>query len=398
MISVEDAERRVIAAFSPLESEIVAIGSASGRVLAEDARARMTQPPASVSSMDGYAVRAADAVEPPSQLRLVGSSPAGRPFEGFLSPGEAVRIFTGGVVPHGADAVVIQEDADLEGERVTLKAAARPGRHIRAAGYDFHAGDILVRAGKRLGARDVALLAAGDLPSVKVRRRPRVALAATGDELSRPGAPRQAGGIVASSGYAIAALIDRFGGETIDLGIFADTVESVSAIADRARDADLVVTMGGASVGDHDLILKALGPKDFELDFWKIAMRPGKPLIFGRLGGVPLLGLPGNPVSTFVCALLFLRPAIAAMLGADTNQPLLDARLAQPLGANDARQDYLRAALLWRDGEPWVDPFTHQDSAMQSALAAAGALILRPPHAPALDAGSRVRALPLTDL
>lgn len=398
MISVEEAERRVIAAFSPLDSEIVAIGDACGRVLAEDATARITQPPADISSMDGYAVRSADAAEAPARLRLIGLSPAGRPFGRSLGPGETVRIFTGGVVPEGADAIVIQEDAEAHGELITLNAAARPGRHIRVAGYDFHAGDVLVRAGKCLGARDLALLAAGDLPNVKVRRRPRVALAATGDELSRPGAPRPAGGIVASSGYAVSALIERFGGEAVDLGILADTIEAVAAIADRARDADMIVTMGGASVGDHDLVMRALGPKGFELDFWKIAMRPGKPLIFGRLGGIPLLGLPGNPVSTFVCAVLFLRPAIAAMLGADNAPPAIEARLTRPLEANDARQDYMRAALLWRDGEPWVEPFAQQDSAMQGALAAAGALIVRAPHAPALDAGSRVRILPLSDL
>ena len=318
VISVDEAVARVVKAFVPVESETVAIDKAHRRVLAEEARARMTQPPAPVSSMDGYAVRATDVANAPATLKLVGSSPAGHPFGKAISNGETVRIFTGGVVPDGADSIVIQEDAVEDGERVTLSVAARPGKHIRVAGLDFRTGDVLAQAGRRLTARDVSLLASGDLAQVTVRRKPRIALAATGDELTRPGEPRGPGGIVASSGYALSALIETWGGETLDLGILPDTMEAIGAIAERASGADLIVTMGGASVGDHDLIQKALGPKGFALDFWKIAMRPGKPLIFGKLGATPLLGLPGNPVSTLVCAILFLRPAIAAMLGADT--------------------------------------------------------------------------------
>jgi molybdopterin molybdotransferase len=376
----------------------VAIDRAAGRVLARDAHARMTQPPAPVSSMDGYAVHAADTARIPAQLRVIGESPAGHPYHGALEPGEAVRIFTGGVVPDGADGIVIQEDATRDGDKVTLNAAARPAKHIRAAGMDFRTGDVLAKAGRRLTARDVSLLAAGDLAALDVRRKPSVAIAATGDELSRPGETHSPGGIVASSGYALHAMIETWGGEVRDLGILPDTIEAIAGIADRAAGADLIVTLGGASVGDHDLIQKALGPRGFALDFWKIAMRPGKPLIFGRLGRTPLLGLPGNPVSTYVCAILFLRAAIMAMLGSDTALPVLSARVAKPLAANDTRQDYLRANLSLRDGEYWVEALSIQDSSMLSALARADALILRAPHAPALDAGARVDVLPLAEV
>ena len=393
MISVEEAVARIVAAFAPMEAERVAVEAAAGRVLAADAVARLTQPPFAVSAMDGYAVRAADVVRTPATLRVIGTAPAGHPFEGKVGPGEAVRIFTGGVVPDGADAIVIQEDTDLGGATVTIAVAAQSGRHIRPAGQDFRAGDVLVAAGKRLSPRDVALLAAGDLPEISVRRRPRIAFAATGDELSRPGAPRAPGGIVASSVYALAALIETAGGSVRDLGILPDRVESIQALAEHAADADLIVTLGGASVGEHDLIQRALEPKGFVLDFWKIAMRPGKPLIFGRLGTTPLLGLPGNPVSAYVCAVLFLKPAIAAMLGMTAQSEMLHARSATGLPANDTRQDYLRARLSRREGELWVEAFAVQDSSMQNALARADALIVRPPKTAAARIGDMLPLL-----
>ncbi|MBV9992218.1 MAG: molybdopterin molybdotransferase MoeA [Alphaproteobacteria bacterium] len=394
MIPVEDAIRRIVAAFAATDAETVSIAEAAGRVLAEDARACMTQPPAPVSSMDGYAVRCADV---PGTLRLIGSSPAGHPFGGKVSAGETVRIFTGGVVPEGADGIVIQEDSSADGESVAMKVAAKPGKHIREAGMDFKTGDVLVRAGRRLSARDVSLLAAGDLAQASVRRRPVVAIAATGDELSPPGAPRGAGGIVASSGYGLSAMVARWGGAPLDLGIFPDRMDAIGSIAERAKGADVIVTLGGASVGDHDLIQKALGPKGFALDFWKIAMRPGKPLIFGRLGDTPLLGLPGNPVSTLVCALLFLKPAVAALLGETQTAPPVTARLAHALPANDARQDYLRAQLSSRDGERFVEALPVQDSSHLTALARADALIVRAPHAPAAAQGERALIIPLGD-
>ncbi len=395
MIPVEEATKRVVAAFAPTAPETVPIAEAAGRVLAEDARARMTQPPAPVSSMDGYAVRCGDV---PGTLRMVGSSPAGHPFEGKVSKGETVRVFTGGVVPEGADGIVIQEDTDADGDRIAMKVAAKRGKHIRDAGMDFRTGDVLVASGRRLTARDVSLIAAGDLAQVSARRRPVVAIAATGDELSRPGEARGPGGIVASSGYGLMAMIERWGGTPRDLGIFPDRIDAIAQIAERATGADLIVTLGGASVGDHDLIQKALAPKGFALDFWKIAMRPGKPLIFGRLGNTPLLGLPGNPVSTLVCAVLFVRPAIAALLGQELPSPLVGARLARAMPANDMRQDYVRARLTLRDGEHWVEAFSVQDSSHLTALAQADALIVRMPHAPALDEGDRVDIIPLADV
>lgn len=389
MISVEEAVERIAAAAKPLEGEEVALADAHGRVLARDAIARRDQPPAPVSAMDGYAVRIADAARAPVTLRIIGAAPAGHPFAGSVGEGEAVRIFTGGVVPDGADAIAIQEDAKTAGDRVTLHAPATP-RHIRKAGLDFRKGDVLVGQGHRLTARDLALLAAGDIAAPEVRRKPLVAFASTGDELARPGETPRPGGIVASTGYALAAAMADWGGAPHDLGILPDTVEAIGRIPELARDADAVVTLGGASVGDHDLVQRALAPKGFELDFWKIAMRPGKPLIFGQLNRKPFLGLPGNPVSAYVCAFLFLRPLIAGFLGMGFEHPIRSACLARALPANDTRQDYLRARLFYRGGELWADPFALQDSSMQSALARADALLVRPPHAPAAKEGQIV--------
>lgn len=380
---------RITAAIASGASERVPIALAHRRILATDAIGRVDQPPASVSAMDGYAVRIADADTVPVTLRVIGAAPAGHPFDGHVGPGEAVRIFTGGVLPKGADAIVIQEDTEAHGDQVTVRSPART-RHIRVAGLDFRKGDVLAAAGRKLCARDLALLAAGDIAAVDVRCKPRIAFAATGDELSSPGARRRAGGIVASSGAALAALIEIWGGEPLDLGILPDTIEALQRIPQAASHADAVVTMGGASVGDHDLVQRALEPKGLALDFWKIAMRPGKPLIFGRLNGKPFLGLPGNPVSTYVCAILFLQPLIASLLGLSFLQPLHFARLANALPANDLRQDYLRASVVLRDDEWWAEPFAIQDSSMQSALAAADALIVRPPRAAAVQKGDRV--------
>jgi molybdopterin molybdotransferase len=393
MIAVEEAVGRIAGAFKPVDAETVALGAAAGRVLADDVRAVSSQPPAPVSSMDGYAVGAVDVPRAGTTLTVVGSAPAGHPFTGRVNSGEAVRIFTGGVVPDGADTIIIQEDAETAGDRVTFNEAARLGRHVREAGLDFKAGETLAKAGRRLNARDLSLIAAGDVAQVRVRKRPRIVFVATGDELSLPGTARKPGGIVASSGYALAAMIEAWGGDAIDLGILPDTAEAVASIADKAAGADLIVTLGGASVGDHDLIQKALGPRGFALDFWKIAMRPGKPLIFGKLGNTPLLGLPGNPVSTLVCAVLFLRPAIAAMLGTDDGTIVVTAKLGSDLKENDGRQDYLRARLETKDGDRFVLPFAVQDSSMLSVLAQADGLIIRPPHAPAARKGESVSVL-----
>ncbi|HEX9159412.1 MAG TPA: gephyrin-like molybdotransferase Glp [Rhizomicrobium sp.] len=396
MISVDEAISRITAAVAPVESESVALEAAHRRVLAQDALAQVDQPPAPVSAMDGYAVRLADAGRAGAVLRVMGVAPAGQPFPGSIGAGEAVRIFTGGILPQGADAIVIQEDVDVRADEIVLRAPAE-ARHIRAAALDFSKGDVLVRAGRRLTARDLALIAAGDVARVHVRRKPLVAFAATGDELARPGEAHRPGGIVASSGYALAALIETWGGEQLDLGILPDSIEAIERLPQRAARADAVVTMGGASVGDHDLVQRALGPKGFQLDFWKIAMRPGKPLIFGRLNGKPFVGLPGNPVSSFVCATLFLQPLIAALLGTAIEHHYKTARLSGALRANDSRQDYIRARLFLRDGDLWAEPFAIQDSSMQSALARADALIVRAPHAPAVGEGNAVEIIPLAE-
>ncbi|HLI11384.1 MAG TPA: gephyrin-like molybdotransferase Glp [Alphaproteobacteria bacterium] len=398
MISVEEALARVLAAFAPLAAEHVSIAAGLGRVLAEDVVARVTQPPQAVSAMDGYAVRAGDVATVPATLRRVGEAPAGGAYGRALRPGEAVRIFTGGPVPAGADAIVIQEDTRAEGDKVTVLEAPRPGRHIRPAGLDFKRGEIGLKAGRRLGPRDIGLAAAMNVPWLAVRRRPRVAILATGDEIVMPGDPLGPNQIVSSNALALAAAIAAWGGEPVNLGIAQDTPESLQALAGGgARGADLLVTTGGASVGEHDLVQSALGDKGLAVDFWTVAMRPGKPLIFGRLGETPLLGLPGNPVSSMVCAIVYLRPAIERMLGlAASEAPPATARLGRDLGENDRRQDYLRSRLERApDGELIALPFEVQDSSMLSRLAAADCLVIRPPHAPPAKAGTRVPIIPL---
>ncbi len=381
MLSVDEAKQKILADLVPVDSETVTLNAAHGRVLSADIIAPVDQPPFAISAMDGYAVRSADVAHPPAKLKVIGTAPAGKPFSGTLRAGETVRLFTGSVIPSGADAIVIQEDTTSDGEQVVMSVPAIPGRHIRAAGLDFKAGAVLLKAGHKLAARDLSLVAAADMPRVAVRRKPVVVIAATGDELSLPGEPRKPGGIVASSAFGLSALIAEWGGHPVDLGILPDRAEAFAAIADKARQADLVVTTGGASVGDHDLVQSALTPLGFKLGFWKVAMRPGKPIIFGHLKGTPLIGLPGNPVSAMVGAHLFLRPAVSALLGTSSEWPFLKAKLLEPLKANDSRQDYLRAVLEVRDGEYWVKAQSIQDSSMLSPLSRANCLIVRAPHA-----------------
>jgi molybdopterin molybdotransferase len=390
MISVDEAVARVTRSFASLASETVPIREAHGRVLAQDAVAKMDQPPAPISAMDGYAVRASEAAVG-ATLTVVGEAPAGHPFAGRVGAGEAVRIFTGGVVPEGADAVVLQEDTVVPGKnQVVIREAPRDGENVRPRGLDFRTGELLLPRGKRLSPRDVALLAAADLAFVPVARKPRVAIVATGDELSFPGEPRKEGGIVASSTFALQAMVREWGGEAFDLGILSDKPEAFARLAEAARDADLIVTQGGASVGDHDLVQSALRPHGFALDFWKIAMRPGKPLIFGRLRETPFVGLPGNPVSAMVCAVLFIQPAMAAMLGMEYRPPVVKARLASSLRANGRRQDYIRARLSRRDGVLMAEPFAQQDSSMQKVFAESDGLIVRRVDAPPAQTGDEV--------
>ena len=399
MISVDEARARILAGLHPTPAEILPLAEAWGRVCAADVRARLDQPPADVSAMDGFALRAEDGVLG-ARLRVVGTAPAGHPWAGTLGPGQAVRLFTGSFVPAGADTVLLQEDASEADGVVTVNEAATKARHIRRAGQDFSERDVLVQAGRRLTARDIGLAASGNHPWLSVHRRPRVAILATGDEIALPGEPIPPGGIVSSNAHALAALVRAQGCDPTVLPIAADTLEAIAAGADAARGADLLVTTGGASVGDHDLVQAALAERGMVLDFWKIAMRPGKPLIHGRLGDVPMLGLPGNPVSALVCAILFLLPAIAKLSGLPGDPPMAEpVRLATPLPANDIREDYLRATLLTRDDGGWLaHPYPTQDSGMLSRLASADALIIRPPFAPACAAGEMVPAIRLAPL
>ncbi|MSO75725.1 MAG: molybdopterin molybdenumtransferase MoeA [Alphaproteobacteria bacterium] len=396
MISVKDARARILAGVAALAEEQVSLANAHGRVLARAMVSRRTQPPFAVSAMDGYAVRGADVATAPTILRQVGAVAAGTSFTGHVGQGETVRIFTGAPLPDGADTIVIQEDVTAEGDRIAVNAATATGRYVRPAGLDFGQGEALLAAGRLLTARDVGLAAAMNLPWLPVRRQPQVALIATGDEIALPGDPIGPHQIVSSNGPAMAALVGGSGGIVRDLGIAADTRQSLQALALGARGADVLVTLGGASVGEHDLVQSALKEQGLAVDFWQIAMRPGKPLMFGRLGETLVLGLPGNPVSSMVCALLFLRPLLAALLGlADTDPPRARATLGAPLGANDRREDYLRAQLDHdATGGLVATPFKVQDSSMLSWLARADCLILRPPLASALNAGATVEIIP----
>ena len=391
MISVEEARARILAGLAPTGTETVALSSAHGRLLAEDVRSRLTHPPHDVSAMDGYALRVAD----PQPRRVIGAAPAGHPFAGVVGAGEAVRLFTGSVVPAGADSVVLQEDVDRDDDEITVREAIRPGQHIRSAGQDFATGEIVAPAGAMLNPRRIGLIAAANHAWVNVRRRPVVAILATGDEIALPGDPLSDGGIVSSNSHALAAMVRACGGEPLLLPIAGDEISAIAAAARSARKADLLVTTGGASVGDHDLVAEALQGEGLQLDFWKIAMRPGKPLMFGNLADLPLIGLPGNPVSAYICAVLFLKPAIERLLGLPGDAPRSEpARLARDLPANDRRADHLRCTVVEaEDGALIAEPFSKQDSGMLSALARADGVILRAPFAPAAVAGETVRVL-----
>ena len=397
MIPVDEALGRILAALPVMPPEQIGLTDALGRVLAEDIAARVTQPPLAVSAMDGYAVRAADVATVPATLRVVAEVPAGHYDNRAIGTGEAARIFTGAPLPPGADAIVIQEDTSRAGDTVTVTESAETGNYVRPAGLDFSAGDVLLTAGRVLTARDIGLAAAMNVPWLKVRRQPRVAILATGDEIVLPGEATGPTRIVSSNSFALDGLVRTAGGLPVSLGIAADNADSLRRLAEAAHGVDFLVTTGGASVGDHDLVKSVLGEAGLEIDFWQIAMRPGKPLIFGRFGAVPMLGLPGNPVSSMVCGVLFLRPALAAMLGIAAQAPHREyATLACDLAENDRRQDYLRATLSWdSDGNRLATPFPRQDSSMFSRLAMADCLIVRPPHAPAASAGDRVEIVPL---
>jgi molybdopterin molybdotransferase len=392
LMPVTEALSAVLAGAEPLPEEMVALDAAHRRVLARDVAALRTQPPQAMSAMDGYAVRSADASAVAARLKVIGEVAAGRPFEKIVGQGEAVRIFTGGAIPEGTDAVIIQEDTVVEGGGITITEAAVAGRHIRPAGIDFRKGDVLLARGTRLIDRDLSLAAGMNYAELPVRRQPKVAILATGDELVMPGSSPGPGQIVYSNGYALRALASDEGAQTIDLGIAADTVEATTLGIRRARDsgADILITTGGASVGDHDLVKQSLEAEGVTMAFWRIAMRPGKPMMHGRLGTMRVIGLPGNPVSSYVCGFLFLVPLIRALSGrTGIHHAHQTALLGRDVAANDMREDYLRARLeVHKNGDLIATPVDRQDSSLLANLAAARALVIRPPFAPAVLAGS----------
>jgi molybdopterin molybdotransferase len=395
LLSVAKALERVTKGLTPLETERVALDRGRGRVLAEDLAARLTQPPFDASAMDGYAVRAQDVVTLPVKLKLIGQAAAGSRFEGRVGRGEAVRIFTGAPVPDGADAIVIQEHADEASGLVVVKEAAE-SRYIRPRGQDFAEGEVLLMAGTRLGPRELTLAAAMNHVELPVRRKPKVAILATGDEVVAPGSELAPDQIVSSVPLGIAALVETHGGEAMSLGIAKDERESIVTLVRAGKGADILLTIGGASVGGRDLVAAALKPEGLDLDFWKIAMRPGKPMLYGRMGHQRVLGVPGNPVSALICAHIFLLPMMAQMLGvADVARPEPEAVLGEEIEANGVREHYMRAVSEWRDGTRVVRPLPSQDSSLVAALVRADCLIVRAPHAPPLPAGANVRIMPL---
>ncbi len=399
LLPVADALAQVLAsATGPLASETIPLAQAHGRRLAADLAAMRTQPPAPLSAMDGYAVRRADIETVPASLTQIGVSAAGHGFAGTLSSGQTVRIFTGAPLPDGADTIVIQEDTEANGATIVMKEAEPLGRHVRAAGLDFKKGDVLLKKGRRLGPAELALAAAMNHAMVEVTRKPLVALLATGDELVPPGVEPGPDQIVASNNFAVAAYVEKAGGAVLDLGIARDNFPEIEGAIGKARDAgaDILVTLGGASVGDHDLVQRALTNQGMDLGFWRIAMRPGKPLMHGSIGPMRVLGLPGNPVSAIVCAILFLVPLVRALTG-DPNAGA-DASIPAILGAdmkeNDTRQDYVRARLDGLSGGiATATPFSRQDSSMLGVLAEAQGLLIRAPFAPEAKKGDPCRVI-----
>lgn len=394
LLPVSEALARILDTAQLTSVESVSLDDALGRTLAKDIVARRDQPPFDASAMDGYAVRHEDVTSLSARLKLIGVSAAGHAFNGTVKAGMAVRILTGAPVPRGADTIVIQENTRVEGEAIVVLATPTKGRNIRGSGLDFAKGATLIRANLKLGARDIGLVASANAASVRVRKKPVVAIFSTGDELVEAGTLARADQITSSNAPALAAFVRACGGDVIDLGIVRDDLRATAAVIKKAASADILVTTGGASVGDHDHVQAALKKTGVKIDFWKIAMRPGKPFMFGTKGNLRVLGLPGNPVAALVCAQLFLRPLIDAMLGGEIDvQPVL-ARLGCDLPANDQRQDYLRSKLeLAPDGARTVTPHHKQDSSMQRVMREADCLVVRPPFAPDVKIGDIVEIL-----
>ena len=400
LLPVEEALERLLSSAVPItDKEEVALDDALGRVLAADVAARLTHPPFDISALDGYAVRDADVRVFGAELSVIGQAAAGRGFAGVVGVGEAVRIFTGAPVPEGADCILIQEDAEVMGDgRIRSRFHPGPGRHIRPRGQDFQDGQRVLQAGHSLDMARLTVAAAMSHARLPVYRRVRVAVLSTGDELVAPGTLPGPHQIVASNGTGIGALARENGASVIDLGLVPDDRDALADAVARAQEAgaDVLVTLGGASVGDHDLVRSTLLSLGMALDFWKIAMRPGKPLMVGRLAGMHVLGLPGNPASSLVCGLLFLEPLLRRLGHLPTAERAREAISGRALPANDRRQDYVRARLIRRaDGTLEATALDRQDSSMMSVFSAAGALIVRPPQAPALNAGDPCRILML---
>jgi molybdopterin molybdotransferase len=392
LLSVEDARSRIVAAMQPVGTLSLELASALGRILAEDVVAPHSHPPTAVAAMDGYALRSADASSVPVRLKKVGAAKAGMRFDGKVPPGGCVRIFNGAMLPDGADTIALQEDAIESGDDVEISHVPRPGRHIRCAGTDFSAGQRCLAKGRLLTARDIGVIASCGYARVVVRGKPRIAVLATGDELVNPGASPGRDQIVSSNSAALAAAIAAWGGESIDLGIAPDRIEAIAAAIDAAAGADLLVTTGGASVGEHDLVRAALATHGFVTGFWKVAIRPGKPVMFGLVGDMPVLCMSGNPVSALVCALVFLRPAITAMLGLPAKEPLFEqAVLGSPMAENHEREDYVRVRIeRGADGELVALPCASQDNSMLLTLAQADGLVRRRPRAPPSPKGALI--------
>lgn len=390
MISVDEAHALVLALATAPEAEEIAVQDGLGRALIQPAVARLTQPPFDASAMDGYALRSADL---PGPVRVIGTAAAGVPYDGQTPPGSAIRIFTGAPVPAGYDRVVMQENVSRDGDRITVTDVGS-NLNIRLKGNDFAEGSGFLPP-RPLRASDLALIAAMNLPRIAVARRPRVAVLAGGDELVYPGTPPAPGQIISSNDIAIAALAREAGAETTVLPLARDTEDSLRDRFAQAAGADLVVTIGGASVGDHDLIAKVSADLGMQRSFYKLAMRPGKPLMAGRMGASAMLGLPGNPVSAIVCAKLFMQPLIRAMQGLPAGPDMAQAELARDLPAEGSRQHYHRARLRPGAELPLIEPFGDQDSARLWLLAEADALLVRPAHDPARKAGEKVTFLTL---
>ncbi len=394
LLPVAEARARILKGAKPIGKEWVALDAACARVLAESVKAKRDQPPFPASAMDGYAIRHEDAQSLPATLTIIGTSAAGHGFKSQLRPNSAVRILTGAPVPMGADTVVIQENTERQGTSLLVLHPTLKGKNIRRAGLDFSKGDELISAGAKLTPRDIGLLAAANAATIKVFKRPRVVLFTTGDELVLPGQRPRVDQIVSSNSHAMSAMVQQFGAEVVNLGIVKDSLKDTIKAVKKGLGADVLLTTGGASVGDHDYVQEAFKACGIKIDFWKIALRPGKPFMYGRKAKTHVMGLPGNPVSALVTARIFLKPLLDIFMGLPATELATTAILKGTLEANDQRQDYMRATLsIAADGTRFVSPFSTQDSSMQRTLQSSQALIVRVPNAPAARNGDAVSVL-----